>query len=158
MRSPAEPQPPSGLRIGEVAALTGVTTRTLRYYEELGLIAPCNRTESGQERRYTEEEVARVQRIRELQDVLGSGLSEIREAMAAEDRMDDLRQAFRQSTSPKEQILVLEEAVEVIDRQLAQVDRRQERLQRLRAELEARRQRHLAKLSALRGDPAPSRA
>ncbi len=132
-----------------MATLTGVTTRTLRYYEELGLIAPCSRTSSAQERRYTEEAVTRVRRIRELQEVLGSGLSEIREALLAEDRMDHLRQAYRRSTSVAKQAEVLREAVEVADRQLAQVGRRQERLGQLRLELEERRSRHLQKLAEL---------
>ena len=64
MPSPTESMAGQELRIGEVAAMTGVTTRTLRYYEEIGLISPCSRLSGGQERRYTEVTVARVRRIR----------------------------------------------------------------------------------------------
>lgn len=146
--TPAGPE----LRIGEVAALTGVTTRTLRYYEEIGLISPCSRLGGGQERRYTELTVARVRRIREFQEVLGSGLSEIREALLAEDRMDTLRRAYRRTTSRVQQAKVLREAVGVADRQLAQVRRRQEQLGQLRQELEERRSRHLLRLAELEGE------
>ncbi len=150
--SPAEPVADQELRIGEVAAMTGVTTRTLRYYEEIGLISPCSRLGGGQERRYTEATVARVRRIRELQEVLGSGLSEIREALLAEDRMQALRQAYRRSTSPAGQAKVLREAVEVAERQLAQIQRRQDQLGKLRQELEERRTRHLQRLAELGGE------
>ncbi|MGC8473875.1 MAG: MerR family transcriptional regulator [Candidatus Dormibacteria bacterium] len=149
MTSPAEPLAGQELRIGEVAAMTGVTTRTLRYYEEIGLISPCSRLSGGQERRYTEVTVARVRRIRELQEVLGSGLSEIREALLAEDRMEALRQAYRRSTSRLGQAKVLREAVEVAERQLAQIERRQDQLGKLRQELEERRTRHLQRLAEL---------
>ena len=150
--SPAEPVAGQELRIGEVAAMTGVTTRTLRYYEEIGLISPCSRLGGGQERRYTEVTVARVRRIRELQEVLGSGLSEIREALLAEDRMQALRQAYRRSTSRAGQAKVLREAVEVAERQLAQIQRRQDQLGTLRQELEERRTRHLQRLAELAGE------
>ncbi|MHB1522507.1 MAG: MerR family transcriptional regulator [Candidatus Dormibacteria bacterium] len=134
-----------------MASMTGVTTRTLRYYEEIGLISPCSRLGGGQERRYTEVTVARVRRIRELQEVLGSGLSEIREALLAEDRMEALRQAYRRSTSRAGQAKVLREAVDVAERQLAQIQRRQDQLGTLRQELEERRTRHLQRLSELEG-------
>ena len=56
---PSQSDPESGTgpgkRIGEVAALTGVTTRTLRYYEELGLIAPDSRQNPTHGRRYSSE-------------------------------------------------------------------------------------------------------
>lgn len=137
------------LRIGEVASLTGVTTRTLRYYEELGMINSVPRPTGGQERRYAASEVARVRRIRELQEVLGSGLSQIREVLAAEDRLEGLRQAYRESTSREEQAQVLREAVAVADRQLEQVTGRQRKLSALRREIEARRQRQLQALADL---------
>ena len=50
-------------RIEEVAARTGFTKRTLRYYEEIGLITPAGRSE-GNYRLYSEADVARLQRIK----------------------------------------------------------------------------------------------
>lgn len=52
------------MRIGEVAAAAGVSTRALRYYEERELL-PAQRSASGQ-RHYTEDAVARVQLIQQL--------------------------------------------------------------------------------------------
>jgi MerR family transcriptional regulator, repressor of the yfmOP operon len=84
--------------IGKVAEEVGVTTRTLRYYEEFGLVTPSSRSAGGS-RRYTEADVARVLRIRELQAVMGFNLEEIRELLHAGDRMEMLRAEYRAGTS-----------------------------------------------------------
>ncbi len=65
------------LKIGELASLFGVTARTIRYYEELGLIEASNRTE-GLHRRYPADVVIRLKRIEELKS-LGLTLGQIRE-------------------------------------------------------------------------------
>jgi DNA-binding transcriptional MerR regulator len=147
----SEPRASAGLgrRIGEVAELTGVTPRTLRYYEELGLIAPGARTLPTQGRRYSEAEVERVRRIREMQQFLGADLGEIREVLTAEDRLDGLRATYRSTSSPKVHAAVLSGAVAVAERRLAQIKERQARLSELQVELEERRDRYLARLAAL---------
>jgi DNA-binding transcriptional MerR regulator len=71
-------------RIGEVAKLTGVTTRTLRYWEELELLQPSSYRSSG-ERLYSPADVARVNRIRNLQELLGFSLAEVRTVLGTED-------------------------------------------------------------------------
>ena len=142
------------MKIGELADLTGVTTRTLRYYEELGLIAPEAREVPTQSRRYAAAEARRVRRIKELQEVLGADLGEIRDALRAEDQLEGPRAVYRSSSSPATQAAALIEAVAVADRQLAQIRERQHRLERLRMELEERRGRHLAKLAAVTGGEA----
>jgi DNA-binding transcriptional MerR regulator len=71
-------------RIGEVAKLTGVTPRTLRYWEELGLLQPSSYRASG-ERLYSPTDVARVSRIRSLQELLGFSLAEVRAVLNAGD-------------------------------------------------------------------------
>jgi DNA-binding transcriptional MerR regulator len=65
------------LKIGELASLFGVTSRTIRYYEELGLIEASNRTE-GLHRRYPADVIIRLKRIEELKR-LGLTLGQIRE-------------------------------------------------------------------------------
>ena len=63
-------------RVGELAALTGVSVRTLHHYDELGLLCPLARSEAGY-RLYGEEEVRRLQQIRSLHG-LGFSLKQIR--------------------------------------------------------------------------------
>lgn len=148
-RSQSDTAPTLGLRIGEVAALTGVTPRTLRYYEELGLIFPDSRETPAQGRRYSPAEIERVRRIKEMQEFLGVGLFEIRDTLHAEDRLLGLHAAYRRTSSPSTQAALVKEAVLVVERQLQQISERVERLEALRAELEERRSRHLRRLEEL---------
>ena len=82
------------LQIGEVAERTGVTQRTLRFYEEKGLLRPPGRMEGGF-RLYSEDDVKRVQRIRRLQDLLGTSLADIKEMVDAEEVLRELRAQYR---------------------------------------------------------------
>jgi len=82
------------LRIGDVATRVGVSTRTLRYYEELGLLGPSGRTAGG-ERRYRAEDLVRLERIIECKDLLGMNLEEIRGFVVSQARLDELRVAYR---------------------------------------------------------------
>jgi MerR family transcriptional regulator, copper efflux regulator len=72
------------LQIGELARRTGVTTKTIRYYEQIGLLPPPARTASGY-RHYSEADAERLAFIRAAKDV-GFSLGEIREILAARDR------------------------------------------------------------------------
>ncbi|MGO9854423.1 MAG: MerR family transcriptional regulator [Acidimicrobiales bacterium] len=84
----------AGIRISDAATRAGVSARTLRYYEELGLLTPSLYTAGG-ERRYTPEDLDHLQRILELREVLGMNLDEIREFLALETRLDELRASYR---------------------------------------------------------------
>ncbi|MGO9456544.1 MAG: MerR family transcriptional regulator [Acidimicrobiales bacterium] len=99
-RPPGVTTPPSavpaeaGLRISDAAARAGVSARTLRYYEELGLLAPSGYTAGG-ERRYRQEDLVRLDRILELREVLGMNLEEIKEFLDSETRLEEVREAYR---------------------------------------------------------------
>jgi DNA-binding transcriptional MerR regulator len=114
----------AGIRISDAATRVGVSPRTLRYYEELGLLTPSLYTAGG-ERRYTPGDLAHLERILELREVLGMNLDEIREFLALETRLDELRATYRAAklaTSKKaraEQKATLEEAL-VLNESLAQ--------------------------------------
>lgn len=84
----------AGIRIGDAATRAGVSARTLRYYEELGLLTPSLYTTGG-ERRYTAEDIAHLERILELREVLGMNLDEIKEFLSFETRLDELRASYR---------------------------------------------------------------
>jgi MerR family transcriptional regulator, repressor of the yfmOP operon len=82
------------LGIGAAAARAGVSERALRYYQELGLITPCGCTPGGM-RRYSEDDLSRVARIRQLQTLLGLNLDEIAVVLRSEDRLAQIREAYR---------------------------------------------------------------
>ncbi|MFD3656877.1 MerR family transcriptional regulator [Streptomyces sp. NPDC058620] len=74
------------MRIGEVAARTELSLRTIRHYEESGLVAPSARSQGGF-RLYTEADVARLMVIRRMKP-LGFTLDQMRELLDATDRLD----------------------------------------------------------------------
>jgi DNA-binding transcriptional MerR regulator len=72
------------MQIGEVAERTCLSLRTIRYYEEVGLVVPSERSQ-GRFRLYTEADVRRLWLIRKLKP-LDLSLDQIRELLAALDR------------------------------------------------------------------------
>lgn len=74
------------MQIGEVAARTGLSLRTIRYYEEVGLVTPSARSAGGF-RLYAEEDVARLQLIRRMKP-LDFSLDDMRELLAVVDALD----------------------------------------------------------------------
>jgi DNA-binding transcriptional MerR regulator len=107
--------------IGQAATAAGVTPRTLRYYEELGLLRPSGHSVRGA-RRYAEVDLARIARIRELQQLMGFNLEEINQILSAEDSLERIRGEYRSGkpTSRRRREL-LAEAIEINDRLREQV-------------------------------------
>jgi DNA-binding transcriptional MerR regulator len=120
-------------RIGEVAKLTGVTTRTLRYWEELELLQPSSYRTSG-ERLYSPADVNRVNRIRNLQELLGFSLAEVRTVLGTEDVgvLDRVGSELKSGDelSPERHKQLLDEGIVANDQLLARLD---ETLGRIRA-------------------------
>jgi MerR family transcriptional regulator, repressor of the yfmOP operon len=126
----------AGLRIGEVARRAGTTARTIRYYEELGLLASPAERDAGAHRLYAEADVERLKQILRLKDLLGLSLDELRDVIEAEDARGALRQEWRRGgASPDRRAAILSEALGHIDRQLTLVARRREKLDELEREL-----------------------
>ncbi len=130
------------LRIGEIAERSGVTPRTIRYYEELGLL-PRSERELGKHRVYTDADVERVLELKRLRDLLGLSLDELRAMVVAEDVRADVRRRFEETDSPDEQIALLDVALPHLDTQLELVRRRLSELKELETELVERRKRVL---------------
>ncbi|UYB39143.1 MerR family transcriptional regulator [Streptomyces sp. Je 1-4] len=74
------------MQIGEVAARTELSLRTIRHYEETGLVVPSARSQGGF-RLYTETDVARLLVIRRMKP-LGFTLDQMRDLLEATDRLD----------------------------------------------------------------------
>jgi MerR family transcriptional regulator, repressor of the yfmOP operon len=130
------------LRIGEAAARVGVSCRTLRYYEELGLLRPSARTQGGA-RRYTDDDIARLAHIRELQELMGFNLEEILEVVRTEDRLAALKAEWLAGRPPRRRAEILAEALELNARLRDRVRGKRGRLAQVLEELEAKRRRYL---------------
>ncbi len=148
--SPAATPTEGGLRIGELAKRAGTTPRTIRYYEELGLLPEAPERDAGQHRLYVEADVQRVRELLRLKELLGLTLDELRDVIEAEDARGALRAEWHEgdpSRERREQILA--ESQIHISNQLALVRRRREKLDELERELEDRSERVLGRMSEL---------
>jgi DNA-binding transcriptional MerR regulator len=122
------------MRIGEVAELTGTTPRTIRYYEEIGLLGGGER-EQGKHRIYTEADVERLREIVRLRDLLGLSLEQLTELVAAETARAEIRREYRATEDPERQRELLGESRRHIETQLGLVRTRLAELQKLEGEL-----------------------
>jgi MerR family transcriptional regulator, repressor of the yfmOP operon len=136
------------LRIGEVAELTGTTPRTIRYYEEIGLLPGGDRVQ-GKHRSYTEADVERVGEIIRLRDLLGLSLDQLSELLAAESARAELRREYAQADDPATRGRILEEALGHIGTQLGLVRQRRRELEQLERELVEKRRTVQARLAEL---------
>ena len=131
----------SSFTIEQVAAHTGLTKRTLRYYEELGLLPPTDRTE-GNYRRYSEADIQRLEHIKKLRDLLGFSLADIREILNAEDERGQIKVAYQHETEAATKIAQLDRADELIRNQLHLIQLKLDGLEQMRAGLLASIERH----------------
>jgi len=137
------------LRIQEVADLVGLTPRSIRYYEELGLLEPAARSE-GAYRLYDADDIARLQFIKGLRDDAGFSLAEIGQLLEDETARAENRARFRTSRRPAERRAVLLDGIVRIDRQVATLRAKIARLQSMIDAADERRnhlESHLRELS-----------
>jgi DNA-binding transcriptional MerR regulator len=112
--------------IGEISRLVGLSQRTIRYYEEIGLLHSVRRIENGK-RVYTDHDVRRLKFINRLK-VLGLSLAE----------MVDLEKIYRRQRNNRE---ILPKLLEILDERAAQIDERVAQLVTLKKEIREYQQR-----------------
>jgi DNA-binding transcriptional MerR regulator len=134
--------PRAELRIGDVAKLAGTTPRTIRYYEEIGLLPVAGGRQPGAHRTYAEPDVERLTELLRLKDLLGLSLEELKQLVEAEDARAALRREWAEGVEdPARRQQILEESLGHTGRQLDLVRRRRDEIAKLEAELIARRKR-----------------
>jgi MerR family transcriptional regulator, repressor of the yfmOP operon len=128
------------LRIGEVAKRVGVTPRTIRYYEEIGLLPEGGEREAGRHRTYSEGDVERLRDALRLKGLLGLSLDELKAIMEREEAREALRAEFTaDETSPARRREILEQGLALVERQLELARGRRDEIAELEAELADRR-------------------
>jgi DNA-binding transcriptional MerR regulator len=133
------------LRIGEVAERVGVTPRTIRYYEELGLLGGGERVK-GAHRLYSEADVARLAELIRLRDLLGLSLEELVTLAEAEEARAALRDQWYGDPTDEERVAIIERAAGLVQQQLDLVRARRRKLDEFAGDLEEK----LASLRARR--------
>jgi DNA-binding transcriptional MerR regulator len=124
------------LRIGELSQASGVPTKTIRYYEDVGLLPPAQRAENGY-RLYGDEDVQRLRFIRNARS-LDFSLDDLREILALRD----------QKEAPCRYV------VQLLEKRAVEVEERVRQLRTLRAEM----QQLLAEASKLPDDDIEMKA
>jgi MerR family transcriptional regulator, repressor of the yfmOP operon len=116
------------MRIGEVAELTGTTPRTIRYYEELGLLGEEQAREHGQHRCYDADDVERITEVVRLKELLGLSLDQLRTLIEREAARAEMRSEFRRTEDPARRRELL---VQLLDINRAKLELVRGRLQQL---------------------------
>ena len=142
------------LRIGEVAERADTTVRTVRYYEEVGLLPGSEERSHGKHRTYSDADVERLREILQLKVLLNLSLEELRGLVEAQEARAVIRERYRSSTDAAERERLLEQAAHHLDRQLALVRDRRTALGELEERLAERRERVAERLAELRPSPA----
>jgi len=127
--------PERSYRIGDVAERVGVTTRTIRYYEELGLLGTASARTKGAHRLYSKADIARLEELIRLRDLLGLTLEELVALAEAEEARAALRDQWAESATDTERARIVEAAIPLVERQLELVRARQDRLSEFAGEL-----------------------
>ena len=138
------------IRIGEVAERVGTTPRTIRYYEEIGLL-PGGSRRKGTHRLYDDADVERLLELKRLRDLLNISLDELKQLVEAEEARAEIRRRFHATESDTERVSLLDQALPYVDQQLALVRARLAELKRLETELVAKRKQIVARRRGLQG-------
>ena len=109
------------MQIGALAKELGITTRTIRYYEEIGLMGPSKRS-SGGTRSYNRDDILRIKFILKLKEL---GIT-LKEMLNLADTFDTHSQNFDTITP---------QVVEILDLHIGKVDDKIARLASLRSDI-----------------------
>ena len=142
------------LSIGAAAAQAGVTERALRYYQEIGILEPSAHTKGGM-RRYSQADLARVARIRELQTLLGLNLDEIAAVLRNEDRTAEIKAAYEGATQSDQRRHLLQESLALVREMRETVEAKRAALDDFLVDLDTRIARISAALDQQSGPSSP---
>ncbi|MFD4704499.1 MerR family transcriptional regulator [Gottfriedia sp. NPDC058432] len=130
-------------KIDDVAKECGLTKRSIRYYEEIGLISPPERSEGGF-RLYSDLHIERLKKIMNVRDVLGFSLQEVQEYMEISEAYEEFRLHYRENKEKmnederKEKLLGAEV---ILAQQLKMIDEKLKKMNDIRDEMNAMYQR-----------------
>ena len=120
------------LQIGEAADRAKLTQRTLRYYEEKGLLKPPDRMDGGF-RLYSGDDMERLERIKQFKELLGFSLAEIKEMLEADDVREQIKSEWRKEADASEKIEKIRKSRGLTLQQLALIDTKMEKMAPMRA-------------------------
>lgn len=117
------------MQIGEVAERTGLTQRTIRFYEEKGILDPPTRMEGGF-RLYSQSDVERIKNISQLRQLLCFSLEQMKELVEAENLLN--RQPAESAADAAAELEHLQAAIRVVQSQAEHIEEKYQQLKQLR--------------------------
>ncbi|MGZ6268548.1 MAG: MerR family transcriptional regulator [Candidatus Limnocylindrales bacterium] len=154
-KEPAPAAPARLLRIQEAAAEVGLTARSVRYYEELGLLRPAARS-VGDYRLYDASDLERLRFIKGLRDDAGFSLAEVAQLLEDEEARERGHEAYHATTDRTERLGILFDRVASFEHQIEMLRTKIGRLQAMVDETEDRLDRTNGKIAALTDEMAAS--
>jgi MerR family transcriptional regulator, repressor of the yfmOP operon len=128
------------LKIDDVAKKTGLTKRTIRYYEQIGLIYPPERSE-GKTRLYTEEDVERLKKVIDARDVLGFSLQELKDYIEFKERIDSYQKDYKHSADKEQKLEKVKQIQSRLEVQLNIMDEKIKKMKDFQSEMNSLHQR-----------------
>jgi MerR family transcriptional regulator, repressor of the yfmOP operon len=153
-RAPTPSVEPRLLRIQEAAAEVGLTTRSIRYYEEIGLLEPAARSD-GDYRLFDASDLERLRFIKSLRDDAGFSLAQVGQMLEDEAARARNRERLARTTDPAERKVYLDEALARVERQIGLLDAKADRIASMIEDARARERRIRAGLAELERGAAP---
>ncbi|MED2974520.1 MerR family transcriptional regulator [Fictibacillus sp. B-59209] len=135
----------NGLKIDDVAKQSGLTKRTIRYYEQIGLLASPPRSEGGI-RLYSEEHVEFLKKITNAKEVMGFSLSELQEFITLSDTLELQKHDYRQFKGTSQQKEKLEKVYMTVEEQLKLLEQKKKNILKVEGDLVSLRDRAKAAL------------
>ncbi|EIT85667.1 putative transcriptional regulator [Fictibacillus macauensis ZFHKF-1] len=126
----------TGLKIDDVAKQSGLTKRTIRYYEQIGLLASPPRSEGGI-RLYSQAHVEMLNKIVSAKEVMGFSLTELQEFIQLSETLEEQRSDYRQFKGTDQQREKLEKVTETIEEQLKLIAQKKKSIVRVEQDLTA---------------------
>ncbi|WP_374718791.1 MerR family transcriptional regulator [Parageobacillus toebii] len=127
-------------KIDDVAKETGLTKRTIRYYEEIGLIKPPERSEKGT-RLYTEEDIEQLKKVIAAREVLGFSLQELHHFLTLKETIESHRLEYRNAVNQEEKKQELQNIASSLRKQIDMLEQKMKKMLELKDELEQLEQR-----------------
>ncbi|NGY86295.1 MerR family transcriptional regulator [Bacillus megaterium] len=139
----------SELKIDDVAKQSGLTKRTIRYYEQIGLMPAPPRSEGGF-RLYTEEHVEFLKKITNAKEVMGFSLQELQEFLALSDTLEIQKMDYRQVKGTSQQKEKLERVLHTVEERLKLIEQKKKNILKVESDLLSLRDRAKARNCKIR--------
>ncbi|MEO8284857.1 MAG: MerR family transcriptional regulator [Chloroflexota bacterium] len=140
-------------KIGEVADITGLTQRSIRYYEERGLLHAPTRTQ-GDYRLYSKADINRLEDIVRLKSLLGFSLAEIKEIVEGVEALGHIHSEYHAADDVATRLLKLDEATDLTRKHLAMLEAKVGQMVVMQEELNTKLLRYIEKREELMGELA----